>query len=663
MKKIWYYVKNNQRFGPVSPEELVQLAESKTINPSTFVWKKGLTKWASAAQIKGLFSSVNSDEIKKRQILKTDSNTSTKPSENRLTKLKFSPRWSFIYASIGFCFVFCIFIYIGSILFSGSNEVKNLAHLSNNKSKQESDLVVSTGEVRNSDDLSVNGHNQENDLPVGKINGEEKNQINKEVAENQKSGSPTDFKEIVLSPNEKQACKYIYENGGKLYVDTKKTGNPVVGVRHFGKRRDDFLIYENLSSLEYLDIRGPAGASTAFNVNIRPIRKLRNLKVLAFNLHAPKDFSVLSELDSLETLSFECYDYKTLKASIDELSKLKNLKNLRIGLGNGEIISCKPDDFEAIPKFPKLKFLEVWVQYDENAISYFAKSQSIRKLVLLNPYTESEEPFVYLKKGLNSLESAQNLKHIQLHLANNEICKKIAKLPHLEELIVGDLETEDSIAEAKAQFPNKHFVQSYKEFKAPYKNPLNNWMRELPAFSNWHQLEMAKGSEKFIVIPSEVDSPETVNDQLAQNSRLNELLNKALGKKENKQLKSIPRAEVKAVGKRKAIPNEFKTKHPAMYDEGYSRGVSSAQAAIFKLRSIEKYNKNKDAYQKSLVAFYKIEKHNISESDRGLKETMDNYKRNGSQIPSLSSDIAYKMGLIDGRQDCLESEGFRPDHE
>lgn len=55
MAEQWYYTRNKQQQGPVSPEQLRQLAGAGQIGPSDMVWKDGMEKWMPANQIAGLF--------------------------------------------------------------------------------------------------------------------------------------------------------------------------------------------------------------------------------------------------------------------------------------------------------------------------------------------------------------------------------------------------------------------------------------------------------------------------------------------------------------------------------------------------------------------------------------------------------------------------------
>ena len=51
----WYYSESGQQAGPVSSEQLKQLATSGQLQPSDLVWKDGMGQWVEARKIKGLF--------------------------------------------------------------------------------------------------------------------------------------------------------------------------------------------------------------------------------------------------------------------------------------------------------------------------------------------------------------------------------------------------------------------------------------------------------------------------------------------------------------------------------------------------------------------------------------------------------------------------------
>jgi uncharacterized membrane protein len=52
---LWYYAKNDQQLGPVSPSELRQLAAQRQLAPEDLIWREGMEGWAPAARVKGLF--------------------------------------------------------------------------------------------------------------------------------------------------------------------------------------------------------------------------------------------------------------------------------------------------------------------------------------------------------------------------------------------------------------------------------------------------------------------------------------------------------------------------------------------------------------------------------------------------------------------------------
>ena len=60
---LWYYAKNDQQVGPVSPAELKQLATSRTLSPDDLIWREGMDGWAPAAKVKGLFADVREPVI------------------------------------------------------------------------------------------------------------------------------------------------------------------------------------------------------------------------------------------------------------------------------------------------------------------------------------------------------------------------------------------------------------------------------------------------------------------------------------------------------------------------------------------------------------------------------------------------------------------------
>lgn len=51
----WYYAKDDQQIGPVSPAQLKQLAASGGLGPEDLVWREGMDEWTAARNVGGLF--------------------------------------------------------------------------------------------------------------------------------------------------------------------------------------------------------------------------------------------------------------------------------------------------------------------------------------------------------------------------------------------------------------------------------------------------------------------------------------------------------------------------------------------------------------------------------------------------------------------------------
>ena len=51
----WYYARGNKQMGPVSAVELKRLAAVGDLHPDDLVWREGLTEWAPARSVRGLF--------------------------------------------------------------------------------------------------------------------------------------------------------------------------------------------------------------------------------------------------------------------------------------------------------------------------------------------------------------------------------------------------------------------------------------------------------------------------------------------------------------------------------------------------------------------------------------------------------------------------------
>ncbi len=54
MATQWFYAQNGQRSGPVSSQELKDLAANGALDPTDLVWSERLTEWTPASRVKGL---------------------------------------------------------------------------------------------------------------------------------------------------------------------------------------------------------------------------------------------------------------------------------------------------------------------------------------------------------------------------------------------------------------------------------------------------------------------------------------------------------------------------------------------------------------------------------------------------------------------------------
>ncbi len=56
MSRQWFYMQNGQQQGPVSSEQLKELADKGRITPVNLVWTEGASNWKPASSVRGLFS-------------------------------------------------------------------------------------------------------------------------------------------------------------------------------------------------------------------------------------------------------------------------------------------------------------------------------------------------------------------------------------------------------------------------------------------------------------------------------------------------------------------------------------------------------------------------------------------------------------------------------
>ncbi len=49
--RMWYYMRDNEQVGPVSPEELLRLLATGTLAADVYVWAEGMSEWRPASEI------------------------------------------------------------------------------------------------------------------------------------------------------------------------------------------------------------------------------------------------------------------------------------------------------------------------------------------------------------------------------------------------------------------------------------------------------------------------------------------------------------------------------------------------------------------------------------------------------------------------------------
>jgi len=56
MADQWYYTRQGQRFGPLSTEQMRQLAQAGQLQQTDLVWTEGITEWTPAGRVPQLFA-------------------------------------------------------------------------------------------------------------------------------------------------------------------------------------------------------------------------------------------------------------------------------------------------------------------------------------------------------------------------------------------------------------------------------------------------------------------------------------------------------------------------------------------------------------------------------------------------------------------------------
>jgi hypothetical protein len=104
MSEQWFYSKGGQQQGPVSSQQLKQMAATGQLQPTDLVWKEGMEQWVAASSIKGLFVATTSTPPPPPPPMPTQSNK-LKPG---LPPIRYS--WPVVAALMLFCFPFGLYL-------------------------------------------------------------------------------------------------------------------------------------------------------------------------------------------------------------------------------------------------------------------------------------------------------------------------------------------------------------------------------------------------------------------------------------------------------------------------------------------------------------------------------------------------------------------------
>jgi hypothetical protein len=86
MSAEWYYTTNKQQMGPVSWDELRELAEVGILKPHDMIWSEGMEEWVKAIHQSGLFADRDEQGVTASAKGKTKSYSEAKPPPGRRTR-------------------------------------------------------------------------------------------------------------------------------------------------------------------------------------------------------------------------------------------------------------------------------------------------------------------------------------------------------------------------------------------------------------------------------------------------------------------------------------------------------------------------------------------------------------------------------------------------
>jgi RNA polymerase sigma factor (sigma-70 family) len=246
-------------------------------------------------------------------------------------------------------------------------------------------------------------------------------------------------------PAEQKAIAALQAVGGRIVLDKRQTGEPVVGVYLLSRQVTDrdFEHLKEFKSLKTLVVPGISAAA------MKEIRGLKSLERLRARPEVKADMQDLSELRNLRELELEGFDAEGLA----DLRGLKHLRVLRLtpwratGKGLKELGELKelrrlelafvfgvPDEerqveaiLQAWSELPDLEELVLGARIDDAALKQIAKFRSLRLLRLANNKATDA--------GLAELKSLKSLRRLSLwhtHVTDAGVADLVKARPDLE---------------------------------------------------------------------------------------------------------------------------------------------------------------------------------------------------------------------------------------
>lgn len=222
---------------------------------------------------------------------------------------------------------------------------------------------------------------------------------------------------MIIKQLKKAAIAYFKKLGGKVTVDKKSPGKPMIGL-HFAKNNvtdGDLVHLKGFTNLKTLDLTGTQVT------DISPLRGLLSIENLTLTGTQVKDISPLAGLSNLKYLAL-------LNAPVNDISPLKGLTNLReLKLYGTPVKNIAP--LEGLTSLNSLDLRKTQV----TDLSSLASLTKLKRLYIGGTQVNDITPLV----GLTNLKT--------LHLLGTPLSdlSSLERLTHLDNLILRDVPIKD----------------------------------------------------------------------------------------------------------------------------------------------------------------------------------------------------------------------------